>query len=90
MHLRTIRKNTPGRLPNIETEAAPERRSKWLNMDVIVVEQKAVTLNSYRIPFDMPACILQQDEEVGYTDRKHRPDRKMFAITTNTGGEQRE
>ena len=51
-------------MPEIETEDVPERRSKRLNPDAIVIEQKAMTPNSYRIPFDVPTFILQQDEEV--------------------------
>ena len=54
-------------LPKIEIEAVPEPRSNRLNPDAIVIEQKAMTPNSFRIPFENPAFISQQDEEVGST-----------------------
>ena len=57
------------------TEAVPEQQSKRLNPNAVVIEQKVVTPNSYRIPFDVPICVSQQEEENGisFPNVNHSP-----------------
>ena len=72
-HLKNTRSNTPGLLPEIETEAAPDRRSRRLNPDAIQLEEKAITPNSFRIPYENPPVISQQDETVHTTSPSSYP-----------------
>ena len=59
-HLRKTRRNTPGTLPKIITQAAPEQLSQWLNPDKFIVEEQTlVKPNSYRIPFNIQNCVSQ-------------------------------
>ena len=43
------------------------KRSKRLNPNAIGIEEKAVTPNSFRIPFENPTFISQQDEAINNT-----------------------